>query len=174
MVFSCRQGHVQVITTEYLMCADFGKMMLQSLFIGSVIWNQSAVTVNTKLRLHITSQQKQQWNVVWKFEIFKTTFLSGEAGANASIRTELQVANLVEDIAQYQQTQKKHEAWWMMDEDRFPLLAFQHLPTVLCDLDRLKRRWKNHELLQDQKERVLTLRWLMSYIYIWSTHSWCF
>jgi hypothetical protein len=20
----------------------------------------------------------------------------------------------------------------------------------------------------------LTLRWLMSYIYIWSTHSWCF
>lgn len=56
MVFSCRQGHVQVITTEYLMRADLGKMMVQSPFIGFIMWNQSARTANMKLRLYITSK----------------------------------------------------------------------------------------------------------------------
>ena len=39
-----------------LMCADLGKMMLQSPFIGFMIWNQSARAANTKLRPHITSK----------------------------------------------------------------------------------------------------------------------
>jgi hypothetical protein len=55
MVFSCHEGHVQVIMTEYLMRADLGKMMLQLPLIGFVIWNQSAGAANTELRLHITS-----------------------------------------------------------------------------------------------------------------------
>jgi hypothetical protein len=42
-----------------------------------------------------------------------------------------------------------------MDEDRFPLLAFQYLLSILCSLGRLERRWKDQEHFQDQKEGVL-------------------
>ena len=79
MVFGCRQGHVQVITTECLTCADLGKMMLQSPLIGFVIWNQSARTANTKLRhAHHDKSSSEMWFESLRF--LRQTFIPGQAG----------------------------------------------------------------------------------------------
>ena len=40
--------------------------------------------------------------------------------------------------------------------------------------DECYNRLPKSEVMSELKEQSLTLRRLMSYIYIWSTHSWCF
>jgi hypothetical protein len=94
-----------------------------------------------------------------------------EKQRDRSVRTKLQATSIAENIAQYQQTWKKHVV--RIDEDRLPLLAFVYHPSGSRDLVRPKRRWKRPRASSRWKGRTgLNVNVLMLNSSWWRRRRW--